>query len=119
MNCPNGHGKMEEKRVAEHEAAAILGMRSVVIKNVPAFVCSKCGDTLITGEVLDEVHKNLLFLVVTSEYVLSGEEVRFIRKALRLSQAEFADRLGVHRTTVTRWETGEVLVEPPVSIAIR
>jgi len=119
MNCPNGHGKMREKKLAEYEAAPILGMRSVVVKDLPAFVCPACGETIIAGEVLDKVHTNLLVLVLTSDYVLSGEEVRFIRKALRLSQSEFADRLGVHRTTVTRWETGEVPVEAPVSIAIR
>lgn len=119
MNCPNGHGKMEEKNLAQYEAADILGMRSVTIKNLPAFVCLSCEERIIAGEVLEKVHANLLFLVLTSEYVLSAEEVRFVRKALQLSQAELADRLGVHRTTVTRWEIGEVPIEPTVSIAIR
>src|SRR5437868_1597059 len=103
MNCSNGHGKMQEKKLSDYEVAPILGMRSVSVKDLPAFVCSSCGEKIIEGEVLEKVHTNLLVLVLTSDYVLSGEEVRFIRKALRLSQAEFADRLGVHRTTVTRW----------------
>jgi DNA-binding transcriptional regulator YiaG len=33
-------------------------------------------------------------------------EIAQLRKRLDLSVAEFADRLGVHRTTVYYWESG-------------
>jgi DNA-binding transcriptional regulator YiaG len=35
-----------------------------------------------------------------------GAELRAIRNHLALSQRRFAGRLGVHRTSVARWEAG-------------
>ena len=32
-------------------------------------------------------------------------EIRWLRRALRLNQTEFAQLLGVHPVTVSRWET--------------
>ena len=33
------------------------------------------------------------------------KEIRWLRRALRLNQTEFAQLLGVHPVTVSRWET--------------
>jgi DNA-binding transcriptional regulator YiaG len=38
-----------------------------------------------------------------------GRQIAATRKAARLSQTEFAERLGVVRNTVWRWETGRAL----------
>ena len=38
-----------------------------------------------------------------------------IRTALGLSQAAFADRVGVRRETVARWETGTRAIPEPVA----
>ncbi|MCA9845233.1 MAG: helix-turn-helix domain-containing protein [Dehalococcoidia bacterium] len=35
----------------------------------------------------------------------AGGDVRALRRRLRLSQAAFADRLGVRQQTVSEWET--------------
>jgi hypothetical protein len=102
MNCPNGHGPMQEATLKEYEVAPILGLRSVVVKSLRAFVCPRCDATLIPGDLLDRLHEALLLDVLIDEHILGPEEVRFLRKALRLSQAELGNRLGVHRTTVTR-----------------
>lgn len=37
---------------------------------------------------------------------LTGEEVRFLRKYLGLSSADFAHRIGVTQETISRWENG-------------
>ncbi|NQV55906.1 MAG: helix-turn-helix domain-containing protein [Rhodospirillales bacterium] len=43
-------------------------------------------------------------MVVATPGRLRGQEVRFIRSMLDLSQKQLADRLGVSRVTVARWE---------------
>ncbi len=37
---------------------------------------------------------------------MKKEEIRALRISLRLTQQEFADKLGVALMTVSRWETG-------------
>lgn len=46
-------------------------------------------------------------------------EIASIRKQLGLSQAEFARRLGVTQSTVSRWETGEIPVRERDVLAAR
>ena len=45
--------------------------------------------------------------------------VREIRRELELSQAELAGRLGVHQTTVSRFETGELPLDKRTELALR
>jgi DNA-binding transcriptional regulator YiaG len=37
---------------------------------------------------------------------MSPEQIRAIRKSLKLTQQQVADRIGAQRHTVARWETG-------------
>ena len=43
---------------------------------------------------------------------MPGNEIRKLRKRLGLTQQQLADKLGVDRTTVSRWERGEVEPSP-------
>jgi transcriptional regulator with XRE-family HTH domain len=36
------------------------------------------------------------------------QDIQSIRKALGLSQSEMADRLGLHQTTISRFERGDL-----------
>jgi putative zinc finger/helix-turn-helix YgiT family protein len=119
MNCPNCKRKMSSKRLRSYEAGELLGMRSVLVRNLAALVCPKCKHVVLDGALLDSLHEHLLLDILSNGHVLGGEEVRFIRKALGLSQAALADRLGVHRVSVARWESGEVPADGPTSVAIR
>ena len=119
MNCPNCKRKMSSKRLRSYEAGALLGMRSVTVRNLPALFCPKCKGVVLEGALLDSLHEHLLLDILANGSVLGGEEVRFIRKALGLSQAALADRLGVHRVSVARWESGEIPPDGPTSVAIR
>jgi DNA-binding transcriptional regulator YiaG len=46
---------------------------------------------------------------------MTAAAVRRIRQQLGMTQAEFAERLGVHTMTVSRWERGTVAVPEPVA----
>jgi DNA-binding transcriptional regulator YiaG len=50
---------------------------------------------------------------------MRGTEVRQVRKRLRLTQREFAGRVGVNPNTVARWERGELTVGSTAAILIR
>jgi transcriptional regulator with XRE-family HTH domain len=45
-------------------------------------------------------------------------DIRAIRKNLGLSQAELADKLGVHQTSVSRFETGDLPLDKRTELAL-
>ena len=50
---------------------------------------------------------------------MTSEEVRAVRQRLKLTQAAFAERVGVERVTVARWESGLSPVNRTAAILIR
>ena len=40
---------------------------------------------------------------------MSSEQIKELRKHLGLTQTEFAEKIGVHLQTVSRWERGEMI----------
>ncbi len=119
MKCPDCSTTMEERRVPTYDLGDLFGLSSVTLRNPLAHVCPKCGLVLVPGHAIDAAHERLVEVILGARHVLSGEEIRFLRKAATLSQAALAERLGVHRVEVTRWETSTVGVSSPVSLAIR
>ena len=52
----------------------------------------------------DDLHRAIAIDVVSSPQALRGQEVRFLRSLLEVSQAGLGDILGCSRATVARWE---------------
>lgn len=50
---------------------------------------------------------------------MTHADLRAARKALGLTQTEFAARLGVHWTTVSRWENGRLPISKRVAMAVK
>jgi DNA-binding transcriptional regulator YiaG len=59
------------------------------------------GVSIKSAETLD---RSIAISVLLSHVRLRGQEVRFIRSLLHLSQTELANSLGIKRLTVARWE---------------
>lgn len=49
---------------------------------------------------------------------MDGDAIRTARKALGLSQAALAQRLGIPRNTIARWERGELRIEHGQMLAL-
>lgn len=47
----------------------------------------------------------------------SMQNIQDIRKALGLSQSEMADRLGLHQSTISRFETGDLPLDKRTQLA--
>jgi transcriptional regulator with XRE-family HTH domain len=45
-------------------------------------------------------------------------DMRTIRQGLKLSQAELADKLGLHQTTISRFETGDLPIDKRTELAL-
>ncbi len=52
----------------------------------------------------DELHRAIARWVVSQPHTLRGQELRFLRSVLKLSQSGIGEILGVSRATIARWE---------------
>jgi transcriptional regulator with XRE-family HTH domain len=50
---------------------------------------------------------------------MSGKEIRSIRTRLGLTQAQLAEKLGVTRISVTRWEAGQMNIRESAARLLR
>jgi len=50
---------------------------------------------------------------------VTGQELRYIRESLNISQATMADRLGVQVLTYGRWERNQARIPRAVELALR
>jgi DNA-binding transcriptional regulator YiaG len=81
--------------------------------------CTECGnmDPIIPN--LDRIMDYLALTVICKPYKLTGKEVRFLRKYTGKSQEEFAKRISVNPTTISKWENSQTEPGPQSDRLIR
>lgn len=60
----------------------------------------------ISIEDMDGLHSLIADVITRKKHAMSGEEVKFLRLEMAMSQKSLADLLGVNDQTVARWEKG-------------
>src|SRR5262245_2444103 len=81
-----------------------IGLRGVRLQT---FVASwpKCGAFEIQILNLEGLHRAIAHALVAKRARLASDEVKFLRKVLGWSGADFAEHMGTSAETVSRWET--------------
>lgn len=95
------------------------GLPNVTLLGVPALKCRECGAVRIKIPAIDELHRALLMKVLRKKSRLNGAEVRFLRKYVGLSGADFARRIGAEPETVSRWENDRQPIGPQAERLLR
>ena len=67
----------------------------------------------------DDLHKAIIFELTGKPSALTGEEVRFLRVELDLSQKELGNKLGVKDQTISLWERSEGSIGFSESLVLR
>ena len=67
---------------------------------------SRRGPSIAIRDV-DALHQEIGRYICTQKRDLSGQEIRFLRRELLMSQTSLAHMLGVKEQTVHRWEAGK------------
>jgi DNA-binding transcriptional regulator YiaG len=68
---------------------------------------------------LELLHKAIGCSLVKEKKVLSGKELRFLRKQMDLSQAELGALVGLTSQQVARWEKGESEISGAADVVLR
>lgn len=79
----------------------------VTLKNVEQAQCQKCGNRDLLIPRLVHLMRTLALAVIHKPYRLRGEEVRFLRKYLNMTGADFSALLKVDKTTLSKWENND------------
>jgi putative zinc finger/helix-turn-helix YgiT family protein len=84
-----------------------VGLKNVVLQGIKIVKCLKCKneDPIIAN--MNGLMRALALAVTEKPYRLTGEEVRFLRKYLRLTGEEFSRLIHVDKTTLSKWENNE------------
>ena len=81
------------------------GLDNVYLKNITVYKCP-CGvsiPSIFRSARLDELIAETL---LEKPALLDGKEIRFLRKSLYMSSKDFSQRLGIGKTTLSKWENG-------------
>jgi putative zinc finger/helix-turn-helix YgiT family protein len=103
MRCSCKNGLMERSVKPEH----IEDLGGLVVKVFNAVVvqrCSDCGEEMIGIPDMQGLARAAAMARAQSPERLSGKEVRFIRRALDMTQKEFADAMELSAEHISRWE---------------
>ena len=90
------------------------GLDNFWICGVEIYQCA-CGESAAIPNPM-EVHRIMAKCLLMQNSPLTGKEIRFLRKHMVMKAIEFAKRIGVDNSTVSRWENGK---ETPSDIADR
>jgi hypothetical protein len=118
IRCSECEHAVLERRVIHHDVGRLVGMTGVRVTNLPALVCPRCGAVSVDGELLNALSLSLAALIL-EQPTLDGIEVRFLRKLMGDTQSELAEKVGVDRVTVNRWENSSDPIDGAQAYALR
>jgi putative zinc finger/helix-turn-helix YgiT family protein len=98
-NC--GHTARVERGNYQYRES---GLPNVLLKNVEIIRCDNCGNEDPIIPRVNELTRVLAVAVIAKNDRLVGEEIRFLRKYLRMTGDEFGKLLKVDNATLSRWE---------------
>lgn len=103
MKCINCGSNLKGTRGTHRYTES--GLSYVTLLNVEIRECASCGEREVVIPRLEQLHRMIARAVSRSPQPLKPEEIRFLRKWLGYSTADFALTMGVTPETVSRWES--------------
>ena len=79
------------------------GLSNVILRNIPVYECS-CGVSYASIFRIKRLNELIAQVLIEKPALLTGEEIRFLRKTLYLSSMDFSKDLGIGKTTLSKWE---------------
>jgi putative zinc finger/helix-turn-helix YgiT family protein len=81
------------------------GLPYVTLRNIMIERCPECGNELVTIPKVAELHRVLALTLIRKPGRLDPLEITILRKSLGWSKADFARKIHVHPSQVSRWES--------------
>ena len=95
------------------------GLKYITLVGVEMARCPRCGNYEISIPNLEALHRLLARVLIEKSTRFTGDEVRFLRKSVGWSGADFAKHMGVAVETVSRWENDAAPIGPQADRLLR
>lgn len=106
MKCPTcNNAEMVCGKVKYHYQES--GLDNVYLEGTDVCQCPACKEEIVSIHAVPELHNLIGKALTEKKSMLTGREIRFLRKNAGLSAKKFAGMIGVDNATVCRWENGE------------
>ena len=88
------------------------GLDNVFISGIEICKCP-CGEEIVNVPAVPELHSLIGLFLVKKKALLTGKEIRFLRKNMGLTGKKLSDYIGVDNATISRWEKGSQAINKP------
>jgi putative zinc finger/helix-turn-helix YgiT family protein len=105
--CVSCSGLLQKRKHTKPYHYTESGLNNVFLEGVKVLYCSACDEELVELEDVPGLHAKIAEILLRKPFILTGPELRFLRKEMRMKAKDLAIVLGVTPTTVSRWETGD------------
>jgi putative zinc finger/helix-turn-helix YgiT family protein len=103
----------------ENYSYTASGLPYVTLVGVEVRRCKACGEQEVVLAKIEQLHRAIALAVVAKRPRLTAAEVRFLRKYLGWSGADFAKHMGVTAESVSRWENDREQMSPVADRLLR
>lgn len=107
MNCLQCANELKTAR--ENYKYDASGLPGITLVGVEVSRCPNCGEYEVSIPSIEGLHRAIAHAIAYKRSRLTSAEIRFLRKWLGWSGADFAAHMGVAPETVSRWETGAAM----------
>ncbi len=117
LNCLECNGPL--RLVRKDYRFVESGLDNVILKDLEVLVCDQCKTETPRLPRLNDLMRTLAVALITKPYALEGQDVRFLRKFLGLTNEGFAAILNVDKSHLSRVENGATPVSATADRLIR
>jgi len=101
IKCPKC-GNLIQSKIGDYQYKE-SGLDNVFLENIPVYDCS-CGISFASIFRVSMLNDLISETLLKKPTLLSGKEIRFLRKSLYISSKDFARILDIGKTTLSKWE---------------
>ncbi len=83
------------------------GLKNVRLRGIEMVQCDRCGNVDPIISRMADLLRVLAQSVAFKPYRLTGDDVKYLRKHLRMTAEQFSRLLHVDRVTLSKWENNE------------
>jgi transcriptional regulator with XRE-family HTH domain len=88
------------------------GLDYVWLVGVSQYKCKECGEVVVEIPRINELHLLIGKNIVCRRELLTGQEVRYLRKEIGMKSKDMAAALSIEPETYSRWENGKQVSAP-------